>query len=95
MTKKINSIYFQSIECTEEEIKSFYNCIGQNVKRLRQTKGISQLELSYAIGFKSTSLIAGAEAGYNNIKFSLEHLYKISKALHVDIKEFFDEPKST
>lgn len=93
MKKKINSIYFQSIECTEEEIKSFSNRIGQNIKKLRQKRGVSQLELSYAIGFKSTSLIAGAEAGYKNIKFSVEHLYKIAKALHVDIKEFFNEPK--
>ena len=49
-----------------------------------------QLELSYRIGFKSSSLIAGAEAGYNNVKFSLEHLYKISKALNIEVKDFFE-----
>jgi transcriptional regulator with XRE-family HTH domain len=42
------------------------------------------------IGFRSTSLVSGAEAGYKNVKFSLEHLYKIAKVLHVDVKEFFD-----
>jgi len=78
-----------TFDCSDEELRVFQLKIGQNVKRLRQKKRISQLELSYAIGFKSTSLVAGAEAGYNNIKFSVDHLYKIAKALDVDIKEFF------
>lgn len=77
-------------ECTEEEIKNFYTKVGRKVQELRQQKGLSQLELSYLIGFKSTSLIAGAEAGYGKVKFSLEHLYKIAKALHVEVKVFLE-----
>ncbi len=89
----MNQIYnneYNIFECEEEEIKDFYTRVGRKVQYVRQEKGISQLELSYLIGFKSTSLISGAEAGYKNVKFSLEHLYKIAKALQVDIKEFFD-----
>lgn len=89
--KKINtSIENLTLEYTDEELRDFQLRVGQNVKRLRQEKGVSQLELSHIVGFKSTSLIAGAEAGYNNIKFSIDHLYKIAKALDVDIKEFFN-----
>lgn len=53
-------------------------------------KGISQLELILAISSKSVSLIAGTEAGYKNIHFNLEQLYRIAHALEVDIGEFFD-----
>lgn len=73
-----------------DEIQDFYKKVSKKVQQIRQEKGISQLELSYMIGFRSTSLVSGAEAGYKNVKFSLEHLYKIAKVLHVDIKEFFE-----
>lgn len=74
----------------QKEIENFYKKVSKKVQQIRQEKGISQLELSYMIGFRSTSLVSGAEAGYKNVKFSLEHLYKIAKVLHVDIKEFFE-----
>lgn len=74
----------------QKEIENFYKKVSKKVQQIRQKKGISQLELSYMIGFRSTSLVSGAEAGYKNVKFSLEHLYKIAKVLHVDIKEFFE-----
>lgn len=90
MTKEFDTIDFSSTECTDEEITLYYHKIGNKVQKLRQEKGLSQLELSYLIGFKSTSLIAGAEAGYGKVKFSIEHLYKIAKVLHVEVKEFFE-----
>lgn len=89
MTKKFNAIDFSSVECNDDEIRLYYQKIGSKVQQLRKEKGLSQLELSYLIGFKSTSLIAGAEAGYGNVKFSIEHLYKIAKALGIEVKEFF------
>ncbi|PAV00562.1 helix-turn-helix domain-containing protein [Helicobacter sp. TUL] len=76
-------------ECDKEQIQDFYRYIAKNVARLRKEKGLSQLDLSLAIGYKSVSLVAGAEAGYKNIHFNLEHLYKISKVLEVEMKEFF------
>ncbi|MDD3344132.1 MAG: helix-turn-helix transcriptional regulator [Sulfurospirillaceae bacterium] len=76
-------------EFNENDIKSFHRKIGQNVQKIRQSKGLSQLELAELIGFKSTSLIAGAEAGYGKVKFSLEHLYKIATVLRVNVYDFF------
>ncbi|TLD92265.1 XRE family transcriptional regulator [Helicobacter magdeburgensis] len=81
--------FFEDID--KEQIQSFYHRIANNVARIRKEKGVSQLELSLAIGYKSVSLIAGAEAKYKNIHFNLEHLYKIAQVLQVDIKDFFDE----
>lgn len=58
---------------------------------MRTAKGISQLELILAIGYKSVSLVAGTEAGYKNIHFNLEQLYRIAYALEVDAGEFFKD----
>lgn len=90
MQNNFNNINIAAAECSDKEILLFYQKIGRKVQQLRKKKGLSQLELTYLIGFKSTSLIAGAEASYNNIRFSLEHLYKIAKVLNCDVKEFFD-----
>ena len=59
--------------------------IGRNVKSLRESKGLSQLELSLAIGHASSALVAKAELGTYNKHFNLEHLYKISKVLDVPL----------
>lgn len=76
-------------EFSPQEIQKFHQQIAQNVAKIRKEKGISQLELSLDIGLKSCSLVAGAEAGYKNTHFNLEHLYKIARVLNVDIVEFF------
>lgn len=76
-------------EFNKNEINLFYKQIAQNVAKVRKEKGYSQLELSLAIGYKSVSPVSGAEAGYKNIHYNIEHLYKIAKILEVDIKEFF------
>jgi putative transcriptional regulator len=90
MKKKFNDINISAVECTDKETKLFYQKVARKVQLIRKKRGLSQLELSYLIGFQSTSLIAGAEAGYSNIHFSLEHLYKIAKVLKVEVKEFFE-----
>ena len=81
-SKKIN-------DSKNEEIKQYHQKIAKNVARIRKEKKISQLELSLSLGYQSVSLVAGAEAGYKNIHFNLEHLYKISQILEVEIIEFF------
>ena len=63
--------------------------IGQNVKRLRNEKNISQLKLAHAIGYKSVSVVSNAEIYYNKVHFNIEHLSKIAYVLDVDISEFF------
>ena len=73
------------------QIQAFHRTIAGNVARIRKAKGLSQLDLSLAIGYKSCSLVAGAEAGYKNVHFNLEQLYRIASALEVEISEFFKE----
>ena len=59
-----------------------YKIIGQNVAKYRKEKGLSQLDLSLAMGYKSVSVVSGAEIYYNGKHFNLEHLLKISQILN-------------
>ena len=74
---------------SDEAIAEFHRLVANRVAEIRKERGLTQLDLSLAIGYKSVSLVAGAEAGYNNIHFNLEQLYRIANALEVDIAEFF------
>ncbi|MDR0666582.1 MAG: helix-turn-helix domain-containing protein [Campylobacteraceae bacterium] len=86
----MNKFFIEPIEFTDEEIRIFYKNIGEKVKKLRAEKGVSQLELALAIGFKTVSSVAKPEILIDNKHFNLEHLYKIAKVLGVDIKYFFE-----
>lgn len=74
-----------------EKMKSIYSQIGKNVKKIRQSKNISQLQLSLAIGHKAVGTISMCELGIKEKHFNIEHLCKIAEVLDVDIKDFFEE----
>jgi transcriptional regulator with XRE-family HTH domain len=71
--------------CLEE----FYNKVSLNVIRIRKEKKISQLKLANAIGHGNATFLGKAELLAEGKHFNLEHLYKISTVLEVDIEEFF------
>jgi len=79
----------KEVDFTDKQIADLYRLIGQNVKRLRKEKEVSQLELGLAIGHTGVGTISVAEIYYNNKHFNLEHLYKIAAVLECDICEFF------
>ncbi len=70
-----------------------YQIIGKNVARIRKERGLSQLDLSLQMGYKSVSIVSGAEIYYNGKHFNLEHLLKISQILDVNICDFFEPLK--
>ena len=72
----------------KEEIEILYRLIGKNVKRIREEKGKSQLDLALSIGHSSAGFVGKAEICIHNKHFNIEHLYKISKVLEIDICEF-------
>jgi len=78
-------------EFSDETMLKFHKIIGANVKKHRESKGLSQLELAYAMGNKSVSLISAAELASDKKRFNTEHLYKIATILEIDICEFFDD----
>ena len=72
-----------------EEVERLYRLIGQNVARMRKERGMTQLDLTLAMGYKSVGLVSQAELCLNQKHFNIEHLYKISKVLEVEMGEFF------
>lgn len=73
----------------DKYIDNLHIKIGKNIQKIRKQKNISQLKLSYAMGYKSVSTISCAEIYHNKIHFNIEHLAKIAYILEVDICEFF------
>jgi len=71
--------------------EQFYTIIGKNVAKYRKDKGLSQLELSLQMGYKSVSVISGSEICYGNKHFNIEQLLKISQILDIDICKFFKQ----
>ena len=74
-------------DISEEEIYEFYKIISKNVKEARSAVNMSQLELSLKLGIESIAFYSNCENLRYNKHFNLEHIYKISKALDVDICE--------
>ncbi len=79
---------------SDAEILAIYKVIGENVKRYRMQKGISQLSLSQEMGYSSVSLVSAAELCSDGKHFNIEHLYKISKILDIPISQFFESTPS-
>lgn len=71
-------------------MKEIYKQIGLNVKRIRQSKNVSQLTLAMAIGHKAVGTISMAELCISNKHFNIEHLMKISEVLEVDVCDFLE-----
>lgn len=81
--------------CTinDDQMEAIYKQIGQNVKSIRKSKNISQLNLALAIGHKAVGTISMAELGINKKHFNIEHLVKIADVLEVDICELIKYEK--
>lgn len=71
----------------KNEIDNFYKAIGKNVKKYRKENNMTQLELAYAMNYKSVSLISAAELYTREKHFNLEHLYKISKIFNISVHD--------
>jgi ribosome-binding protein aMBF1 (putative translation factor) len=71
----------------KSKIDEFYKRIGQNVKKAREERVVSQLSLAIMIGHRTTSFLSNCENYKNKDHFNLEHLYLISNVLDVDIGE--------
>jgi DNA-binding XRE family transcriptional regulator len=70
-------------------IEELHFKIGQNVKKYREEKGFTQLDLSHEIGHSTTTIISLAEIGKRK-HFNIQQLYQISIALDVNICQFFE-----
>lgn len=79
----------KSINFDDDSVDDFYKLVSNNVVRIRSEKKVSQLKLANAIGHQNATFIGKAELLVENKHFNLEHIYKISQVLDVEICEFF------
>lgn len=70
-------------------LEEFYKLVSSNVIRLRKENKMSQLKLANEIGHGNATFLGKAELLAEGKHFNLEHVFKISQALKVDINEFF------
>jgi transcriptional regulator with XRE-family HTH domain len=61
--------------------------IGERIREIRESKGISQQDLAAACNFEKSNM-SRIEAGKTN--FTISTLYKISMALDVKLAELVD-----
>lgn len=76
-------------EINQLSIEELHIKIGENVKKYRELKKMSQIDLSQAIGHNATTMISLGEIGKGK-HFNIEQLHKISIALDVDVCKFFE-----
>lgn len=74
---------------TDEEMQKFYSLVSANVKQYRTAKNMTQMNLALEIGIKSVAFFSNAESNRYGKHFNIEHVYKIAKALDMEICEFF------
>jgi len=74
---------------SNEESEEFFKTISYNVKKIRNEKGLSQLEVALSIGQKSSGFYANTENYSHGKHFNLLHLLKLSKLFNIPVEEFF------
>lgn len=76
-------------EISDSNVDELYRTIGINVKKYRELRGITQLQLSLALNLKSPGLVSQSELYIKKQHFNIKHLYQIAYILECDITDFF------
>lgn len=76
----------EELDIYSEEI---LNRVSANVKKYRELKGYSQMQLALEIGMSSGAYLGRAELRKDNHHFNIKHLAKIAMVLDVSITAFF------
>ena len=77
-----------NLESFSEEI---LDIVSSNVKKYRELKGFTQMQLALEIGMSGGAYLGRAEIRKDNHHFNIKHLAKISNILEIDIKKFFEK----
>ena len=74
-------------DISEKEIETFYKTVSENVKARRIALNMSQLDLALKLGIKSVAFYSNCENLRYGKHFNLEHVYKLAKALDIELCE--------
>jgi len=72
-------------DISKKEVETFYKTVSNNVKVRRVALNISQLDLALKLGIKSVAFYSNCENLRYGKHFNLEHVYKLAKALDIEI----------
>ena len=79
-------------DISKNEIETFYKTVSDNVKARRMALNMSQLDLALKLGIKSVAFYSNCENLRYGKHFNLEHIYKLAKALDIDICDLLKNP---
>ncbi len=75
------------MKINKNDNKYIYVIVGKNIKRIREEKGLTQVQLADLIKYNEGTISNIENNSFQT--FSLEFLYIISKKLEVPMSEFF------
>lgn len=63
--------------------------VSANVKKYREEKGFTQMQLALEIGMSGGAYLGRAELRKKNHHFNIRHVAKIAKVLDISIEDLF------
>ena len=78
------------MQLNQRKLTDVYLTIARNIKKHRIKKKLTQKELAIKSGY-SYAYIRRVEGPKCTKNFSIQTIYRLAKALDIDIRELFDE----
>ena len=82
-----------TIDDLEKYSDNILDIVSANVKKYREEKGLTQMQLALEIGLTGGAYLGRAEIRKNNHHFNIKHIVKIAKVLDIDVCKFFEVMK--
>ncbi|MBL1244990.1 MAG: helix-turn-helix transcriptional regulator [Sulfurimonas sp.] len=79
-----------TIDDLERYSDNILDIVSANVKKYREEKGLTQMQLALEIGLTGGAYLGRAEIRKNNHHFNIKHIVKIAKVLDIDVCKFFE-----
>ena len=79
------------IEDLEVYSEHVLDIVSANVKKYREEKGFTQMQLALDIGMSGGAYLGRAELRKKNHHFNIRHVAKIAKVLDISIEDLFKD----
>jgi len=76
----------EDLEVYSEQV---LDTVSANVKKYREEKGFTQMQLALEIGMSGGAYLGRAELRKKNHHFNIRHISKIAKVLKIEIEDLF------
>ena len=79
-----------TIDDLEKHSNNILDVVSANVKKYREEKGLTQIQLALEIGLTGGAYLGRAEIRKNNHHFNIKHIVKIAKVLDIEVCMLFE-----